>query len=206
MDKLDLSKKYKRYFTAKTTPEIIEIEPARFLSITGKGDPSEPAFASNITALYSTAYVIKFAFKAKGMDFIVSKLEGLWWYDENKFPGKTMETAVDVPRSEWQYKLLIRLPDYVSEPAITSAIDTVITKKNIQLAKAVSFFEMTEGKSVQMLHVGPFSTEIETLKKLGSFITANNFGRNGLHHEIYLSDFRKTPPDKLKTILREPVI
>ncbi|AEV97764.1 hypothetical protein A4D02_16030 [Niastella koreensis] len=206
MDKLDLTKKYKPYFTAKTTPEIIEVERARFLSITGKGDPSAPEFAKNIEALYSTAYVIKFACKSKGMDFVVSKLEGLWWYDENKYPGKTMKTAVDVPRSEWQYKLLIRMPEYVSEPDVTNAIETVVTKKNIPLAREVTFFEMTEGKSVQMLHVGPFSTELETLKKIGAFITANKFGRNGLHHEIYLSDFRKTEPGKLKTILREPVI
>lgn len=205
MDKLDLSKKYKRYFTAKTTPEIIEAEPAQFLSITGKGDPSEQAFANNIEALYSTAYVLKFAFKSKGLDFVVSKLEGLWWYDENKYPGKTMETAVEVPRSEWEYKLLIRMPEYVSEPDVIQAVETVVTKKNIPLAKQVSFFKMTEGRSVQILHIGPFSTEIETLKKLGSFITANNFARNGLHHEIYLSDFRKTAPNKLKTILREPV-
>jgi hypothetical protein len=206
MDKLDLTKKYKRYFTAKATPEIIKVEPAQFLSITGKGDPSEPAFANNIEALYSTAYVIKFAFKAKGMDFVVSKLEGLWWYDEKKYPGKTMETAVDVPRSDWQYKLLIRMPEYISEPDVTNAKEIVLTKKNIPLAKEVAYFEMTEGKSVQMLHVGPFSTELETLKKMGAFITANNFAKNGLHHEIYLSDFRKTEPGKLKTILREPVI
>ena len=206
MDKLDLTKKYKSYFTAKSKPEIIEVEPARFLSITGKGDPSAPAFANNIEALYSTAYVIKFAYKSKGLDFVVSKLEGLWWYDENKYPGKTMETAMEVPRSEWQYKLLIRMPEYVGEPDVTHAIETVVTKKNILLAKEVTYFEMTEGKSVQMLHVGPFSTELETLKKIGAFITANNFGKNGLHHEIYLSDFRKTEPNKLKTILREPVI
>ena len=75
----------------------------------------------------------------------------------------------------------------------------------LQLAKQVEFFEMTEGKCVQMLHVGPFSTEPETLKQIGAFIDENKFGRNGLHHEIYLSDFRKTEPEKLKTILREPV-
>jgi hypothetical protein len=140
------------------------------------------------------------------MDFVVSKLEGLWWYDENKYPGKTMETAVDVPRSDWQYKLLIRLPEYVHEPDVTHAKETVLTKKKIPLAKEVAYFEMMEGRSVQMLHVGPFSTELETLKKLGAFITANNFAKNGLHHEIYLSDFRKTEPGKLRTILREPVI
>ncbi|MBO9202446.1 MULTISPECIES: GyrI-like domain-containing protein [Niastella] len=205
MEKLDLTKKYKGYYAAKATPEITEVGPAQFLAITGMGDPSDKPFANNIEALYSTAYAIKFAFKAKEMDFVVSKLEGLWWYDEIKYPGKTIETAVDIPRSEWQYKLLIRLPDFVSENECTKAKETVVTKKNIQLAKEVEYFEMTEGKCVQMLHVGPFSTEPQTLLKIGAFITANNFLKNGLHHEIYLSDFRKTEPAKLKTILREPV-
>lgn len=205
MDKLDLTKKYKSYFTAKTTPRIIEVEPAQFLSITGEGDPSEKAFENKIEALYSTAYVLKFAFKSKNRDFIVSKLEGLWWYDEEKYADKTMETALDIPRSEWKYRLLIRLPDYVSVHDIAGAIETVISKKNNQLAKRVEFYEMTEGKSVQMLHIGPFSTELQTLQKMGVFMAEKNFKRNGLHHEIYLSDFRRTEHSKLKTILREPV-
>jgi hypothetical protein len=206
MNKLDLTKKYKSYFTAKTTPEIIEIAPARFLSITGKGDPSAQAFANTIEALYSTAYTLKFACKAKDKDFIVSKLEGLWWFDEHTYAGQTMATtSVEVPRSEWEYRLLIRLPDYVDKSDVESAIATVVTKKNIQLAKTITFFEMTEGKSVQMLHVGPFSTEPETLQKMAAFMEEHNFSKNGCHHEIYLSDFRKTAPHKLKTILREPV-
>lgn len=206
MDKLNLTKKYKSYFTAKQKPELIEIEQAQFISIAGKGDPAAQAFADRIEALYATAYVLKFMYKAKSSDFVVSKLEGLWWFDEDKFAGKTIvTTAIEVPRSEWEYRLLIRMPEFVAEEDLTRAKETVIGKKDIQLAEQIEYFTMSEGKSVQMLHVGPFSTEPETLKQIGAFIDKNNFKKNGLHHEIYLSDFRKMEPHKLKTILREPV-
>jgi hypothetical protein len=206
MEKLDLTKKYKSYFTAKPKPEVVEIGKAHFISIQGKGDPNERPFAERIEALYPVAYAIKFAFKEKGKDFTVSKLEGLWWYDEKKYQSKSMtDTTVEIPRSEWEYRLLIRLPDFVTKKDFEKAVKAVVEKKNLSLAKELEFFEMNEGKSVQMLHVGPFSTEPETLKHLEIFINENKFERNGLHHEIYLSDFRKTKPEKLKTILREPV-
>lgn len=206
MTKLDLKKKYKTYFTAKEKPELVEIGSARYISITGKGGPNEKPFADSVEALYSTAYTLKFACKEKGQDFVVSKLEGLWWYDENKFGGKTMaNAAVEVPRRAWEYRLLIRIPDYVQEEDIRKAIEAVFVKKNLQRARQVEFFTMTEGQSVQMLHVGPFSTEPQTLQKISTFMDNNKLTRNGLHHEIYLSDFRKTAPEQLKTILREPV-
>lgn len=206
MDKLDLTKKYKTYFTAKTKPELVQIEDAQFISICGKGDPNDKPFADRIEALYSTAYIVKFAYKAKDKDFVVSKLEGLWWFDETKYPSKTIATTpVDVPRSEWEYRLLIRLPDFVTKQDLEKAKETVIAKKDIQLARQVEFYTMSEGKSVQMLHAGPFSTEPETLQQIGTFMETNKLTPNGLHHEIYLSDFRKTEPNKLKTILREPV-
>jgi hypothetical protein len=205
MNKIDLIKEYKAYFTAKAKPELVTIEEAHFISIQGKGDPGAPAFAHSIEALYSTAYAIKFMHKAQNSDFIVSKLEGLWWYDENKFPGKNIETATEVPRSEWEYRLLIRMPAFVTANDLDKAKETVNKKKDLQLTNQVEFFTMREGKSVQMLHIGPFSTELETLKQIAAFTDLNKLAKNGLHHEIYLSDFRRTAPEKLKTILREPV-
>jgi hypothetical protein len=205
MEKLDLARKYKAYFNAKAKPELVQIETAQFISICGKGDPSDKRFADKIEALYSTAYTLKFAYKAAN-DFVVSKLEGLWWFDENKFANKTIVNAsVDVPRSEWEYRLLIMLPNFVTKEALEKAKETVLAKKGLQLARELEYFTMAEGKSVQMLHVGPFSTEPDTLKQIGEFMEANNLTTNGHHHEIYLSDFRKTEANKLKTILREPV-
>src|ERR1044072_5228898 len=114
MHKLDLTKKYKAYFTAKTKPNLVTIEPAHFISITGKGDPSGEDFTNHIQALYPLAYAIKFMHKAQNNDFTVSKLEGLWRFDENKFAGKNIATATEVPRSEWEYRLLIRMPEFVT--------------------------------------------------------------------------------------------
>ncbi|QNL47829.1 GyrI-like domain-containing protein [Olivibacter sp. SDN3] len=206
MEKLDLTKEYKTYFTAKTTPEIIEIGTAQFLSLTGKGDPSGKSFLEKIQALYTTAYTIKFMFKQSSKDFTVSKLECLWWFDENKFGGLSFsETPKKIARSEWEYRLLIRLPEYVTENDVKKGIETAFKKKKIELIKKIEFYEMTEGKSVQMLHTGPFSTEPETLEKMACLMKENGFEKNGLHHEIYLSDFNKTKPNRLKTILREPV-
>ncbi|MEJ7682534.1 MAG: GyrI-like domain-containing protein [Segetibacter sp.] len=97
------------------------------------------------------------------------------------------------------------LPDFITKQDLEKAKETVIAKKDIQLAQQVEYFTMAEGKSVQMLHIGPFSTEPETLKQIGEFAETKKLTKNGLHHEIYLSDFRKTEANKLKTILREPV-
>lgn len=206
MTKLDLGKTLKSYYTAKTKPEIIDLPPTHYLSIPGQGDPDGPDFATHIEALYTTAYNLKFACKAQGQDFVVAKLEGLWWFDESKYQGMTITDSVQkVPRSAWQYRLLIQLPDFVGQEEVARAVDNVWAKKQLELAKKVSLFALQEGKVVQMLHVGPFSTEPESLLKMMEFMTAHKLDKNGLHHEIYLSDFRKTTPDKLKTILREPV-
>lgn len=206
MEKLDLSKKYKAYYTANAKPELVHVGKAQFLSVRGKGDPSGVDYSLRIQALYSTAYTLKFILKSLGNDFVVAKLEGLWWFDEERFGNPTMdESPVAVPRSEWEYRLLIRMPEFVKENEINTAINTVVSRKNLQLADEVELFEMNEGKCVQMLHKGPFSTEPESLKQILAFCEQNSLSRNGLHHEIYLSDFRKTPSDQLKTILREPV-
>ena len=207
MEKLDLSKEYKQYYTAKAKPELVTIEKASFLSICGKGDPSAPAFAERVEALYTTAYTIKFACKGEGKDFVVAKLEGLWWYDQERYGGLTMtEAPGKIPREEWEYRLLIRMPEFVSEQEVVSAIDVVLKKKAIALVSDIRFFEMEEGQCVQMLHVGPFDKEPETLKVMKGFMDEKGLKQNGLHHEIYLSDFRKVAAGKLRTILREPVV
>jgi hypothetical protein len=206
MEKLDLAKACKAYYTAKNKPELVLIEPAQFLSITGKGDPSEQPYADKLQALYAVAYTIKFRCKAMEKDFVVAKLEGLWSFDEETYENISMEEApLKIPRSEWNYRMLIQLPEYVTEEHITTAVQIVLTKKQIMLAKEVALFKMKEGKVVQMLHTGPFSNEPQSLEQMMVFIKANDLKKNGLHHEIYLSDFRKTVPAKLKTILREPV-
>jgi hypothetical protein len=206
MEKLDLAKKYKAYYTAKSTPEFIELEEVNYLAIKGVGDPSQQEFANKVQALYAVAYSVKFVFKMRKKDFVVPKLEGLWWFDEEKYDGVSISEAPKIiHREEWQYRLLIRLPDFAEETDVTNAREEVCQKKKLTMASSVEFFKMREGKSIQILHVGSFEKEPETLRQLEAFIQSKNLKKNGLHHEIYLSDFRKTPSEKLKTILREPV-
>lgn len=105
--KIDLTKEYKPYYTAKTTPEVVEIEEAQFLAIEGKGAPGGEEFQNKVNALYSLAYGVKTLMKKESKDFVVAKLEGLWWVDSDK-------PYTEVPREEWRWKLLIRLPDFVT--------------------------------------------------------------------------------------------
>ncbi len=206
MIKTDLTKTFRPYYTATQTPAVIDIGPASFLSITGKGDPSGLDFSKRIEALYSTAYTLKFVYKALEQDFVVAKLEGLWWFDEQRFGRHTADKSPEIiPRKEWEYRLLIRMPDFVTAGEVENARRSVVFKKGMQLGHQVGLFSMNEGRCVQMLHTGPFSAEPETLRKIVGYMDTEGYSRNGVHHEIYLSDFRKTPPEKLKTIVREPV-
>ena len=206
MTKLDLTKEHKAYYTATSKPELLTIGKAQFLSITGKGDPSGKTYADKLQALYSVAYAVKFLYKAMDKDFVVAKLEGLWSFDEDKYAGLSADEApLKIPRSEWNYRMLIRIPDFVTREQLERAVKTVVNQKQISLAAEIERFEMEEGKVVQMLHKGPFSEEPETLKQIVAFCEEHRLSKNGLHHEIYLSDPRKTAPEKLKTILREPV-
>jgi hypothetical protein len=205
MEKTDLTRKYKTYYSAKAKPEIVEFGDISYLSISGKGDPSSEGFERKIQALYPVAYALKFRAKAEGHDFAVPKLEGLWWYDETDRPLSMAETPLHIPRSEWCWRLLIRMPESITSEVFQETIPMVKVKKNIPHIEEVEFFTLTEGKAVQMLHVGSFDKEPETLLIMQKFMMEHGFQKGGLHHEIYLSDFRKTSPSKLKTILREPV-
>lgn len=204
--KLDLTKQFRQAFTAGKKPEIVELQEAHYLSIEGIGDPSGEAFSENIQALYSTAYGIKFTCKANGNDFIVPKLEALWSFDMTRYADITMaEAPLRIPRNEWNYRLLLRMPEFVEAELALKTAQTVAISKKISQATRIGWFTLHEGKCVQLLHTGPFSTEPESLAVLAAFMDDKKLAHNGLHHEVYLSDFRKTPPEKLRTILREPV-
>jgi hypothetical protein len=198
MSKLDLVKEYRSYYKAGKKPEIVEFQGANYLSIEGKGEPAGKVFVSKVEALYPLAYGIKKICKEQGNDFGVPKLEGLWWVE-----GDT--SALEVPRDEWYWKLLIRMPDFVEKKIMASVQPELTKKKNNALIQEIAFEAITEGKCVQIMHVGPYSTEPETINLLMEFIDKNGLSVNGLHHEIYLSDPRKTEPEKMKTLIRYPV-
>jgi len=196
--KLDLTKEYKTYYTAKTAPEIVEFGEAQFLAIEGKGAPGGEEFTAKVEALYPLAYGIKNISKKQGNDFVVPKLEGLWWVESDK-------PALEVPREEWRWKLLIHLPDFVTSKIVDKAKEEVFKKKGIEIVKEIEFEKITEGKCIQIMHIGSYSTESDTIEKMRNFMEENNLVENGLHHEVYLSDPRKAAPEKMKTILRQPV-
>lgn len=198
--KLDLTKEYKTYYTAKTTPEIVEIEEGKFLTIEGKGAPGCDEFKAKVGALYSLAYGVKMLTKKQGQDFTVAKLEGLWWVESDK-------PWYEVPREEWRWKLLIRQPEFVTFEIVERARQKVMKKKKLELVNEVRFEKMKEGRCVQILHIGPYSTEPESIAKMEELMEEKDLVRGGPHHEIYLvmAYPRKVPEEKLKTILRQPV-
>lgn len=199
MNKLDLTKLFKQYYTATAIPELVTIEKGLFVTITGKGDPNGAAFGEATAALYAVAYGIKFSSKQKDRDFTVSKLEGFWWVDDNSVDPLT------VPRDQWHYELAIRLPDDVTRQQFSEAVISAEKKKKSVFIREVDFKHFEEGLCIQLLHTGPFSEEPISLKKMEDFMHQQGLQMNGRHHEIYLSDYRKVAPEKLKTILRHPV-
>ncbi|MBW8685729.1 GyrI-like domain-containing protein [Chitinophaga sp. B61] len=198
MSKTDLTKVHKELYTAKAQPALIFVPAGHYVAITGKGDPNGQLFADSTQALYTAAYTIKQAYKQLEQDFVVSKLEGTWWVEQEGYP-------LDVPREEWCWQLLIRMPDYVMRTIVQQSLDAAFTRKQLPLLRQVSLITLAEGKSVQILHNGPYSEEPATLKVMEAFITGQGLTYNGRHHEIYLSDPRKTAPARMKTILRQPV-
>ena len=198
MSKLDLAKEYKSYYKASAKPEIAEFAEANYLAIEGKGEPAGEVFVNAVEALYPLAYGIKKVCKEQGNDFGVPKLEGLWWVEGNK-------PALEVARSEWCWKLLIRMPEFVSRDMMESVQPDVAKKKKNDLIRDISFETFAEGKCVQVTHVGPYSDEPQTIEAMMAFMADNKLQANGRHHEIYLSDPRKTEPSKMKTLLRYPV-
>lgn len=203
--KLDLTKTEKPFYTAPSTPQRITVPAAKFLSLSGKGDPNGDAFAVATQALYTAAYSIKALYKQQQQDFTVCKLEGLWWVDEKRWPITGHQSALQVPREEWQWQLLIRMPPFVTDTNAQNALQTAFTKKQLPLLKEVALITFEEGDCIQVMHTGPYSAEPATLQLIEDFMVKHQLRWNGKHHEIYLSDPRKAAPEKLRTILRQPV-
>ena len=198
-DKLDLYKKHKDQYAASKKPKMVNIPTGKYLTVIGKGEPGGDIFTSRIEALYGAAYTIKFARKATGRDYKVCPLEGSWW------SGRNNADFVSKPKSQWSWKLMIRTPDFVNEKDLAIAIATLVDKGQGPDVKRVNIEKLAEGRCVQMLHVGPYSECGQTIEAMQSFAEQEGTKFEGLHHEIYLSDPRRVPPERLRTILRHPV-
>jgi len=196
MAKLDLYKLHKSDYVAPLKPVLVDIKPARYLSITGQGEPGGSTFQARLGALYNTAFTIKMAKKFARQDYAVCKLEGLWW-GNNK-----ASRFLEEPRDCWNWKLLIRSPDFIQNRDVTEAARNLIGKGKSADVSEVKLETLREGRCVQVLHTGPYDQESATIEVMEKFAAEAGLALHGLHHEIYLSDPRRVDVARLKTILR----
>lgn len=209
MAAFDYKKEYKALYLPKATPEILEIPPISYVAVEGSGNPNEEdgAYKAAVGILYSMAYTIKMSYKAGHeidgyFQYVVPPLEGLWWMADGK-PG------VDYSRKEdFRWISMIRLPEFVTEEVLEWAKKEVAEKKKLD-ASCARFLTLDEGLCVQCMHTGSYDDEPATLAKMERYAAENghkpDFSANRRHHEIYLSDPRRTAPEKLKTVIRYPV-
>lgn len=204
----DFKKEQRNLYKPGKRPMVINVPPLNYLTVQGRGDPNVEGgeYKNSLELLYGVAYTIKVSkmgdYKIPGyFDFVVPPLEGFWWQ-----PGLK---EIDYQQKEkFNFISAIRLPDFVTPAVLEWAIKTATKKKQRDYSK-VKFTAMNEGLCVQVLHVGSYDNEPATVEKLHEFIAQNNFhldiNDHRRHHEIYLSDPRRTKPDNLKTILRLPI-
>lgn len=197
----DMKRSLKQLYTARPEPQLIEVPKRRFLMVDGTGDPeSTRAFQDAIGALYSVAYTVKFARKkATGETFVVPPIEGLWWSGEDGVLDLT-----DAKRT-WRWRLMLAVPDDVTKAEVDDARTQAEKKHPNPALRKLHVKDYDEGLCVQVMHVGPYSTERPTIERMLSYARENAHELRGKHHEIYLGDPRRTKPEKLRTILRQPV-
>jgi hypothetical protein len=201
MKKLDLKKQLSGlYKTSAKKVDMVDVPKMNFLMIDGKGDPNKaPEYAEAVTALYQLAYAIKFHIK-KGkpaVDFAVMPLEGLWWADDMSVFG-TGE------KSSWKWTMMILQPEFVTREIVAAMRAEVAKKKNPPALAKIRFEAYAEGSSAQILYIGPYAGEGRTIKGIHEHIKQSGHKLRGKHHEIYLKDPRKSAPEKLQTIVRQP--
>ena len=201
MEKLDLRKELGAlYRPSSSRPSLVDVPRLSVLAVDGAGNPNtSAAFRDAIQALYPLVYTIKFTMKKAGTgDFSVMPLEALWW---NR-PDGTLDPA---DRAEWKWTAMIVVPDLVTRNEVEAARHAVAAKKAPTSLSQVSLRAFDEGRAAQLLHVGPYSAEEPTIRTMLAFIAKEGLRARGSHHEIYLSDPNRTAPEKLKTIVRQPV-
>jgi len=201
MEKIDFKEVFADLYKAPTERFVaVDVPALQFVKVNGRGDPNTaPTYGRAIEWLYSVSYAMKFATKAaKGKDYAVPPLEGLWWADD---PADFVTRRKD----RWRWTMMIMVPDFVDRPLFDAAVDKA-RKKLGSPPDSLRLEPLHEGRSLQILHVGSYDDEGPTLKRLhDEEMPLQGLTFAGPHHEIYLSDARKTPPAKLKTILRQPV-
>ena len=204
----DFKKEFKEFYMPSSKPEIVTVPRANYIAVRGKGDPNQPGgdYQHAISVLYAVAYTLKMSYKSdyriEGFfEYVVPPLEGFWWQEG--------VDGVDYSdKSAFNWISVIRLPDFVAQKDFDWAVRTAEKKKKLDCSSA-EFFTVDEGLCVQMLHTGSYDDEPQTVAEMDSYLKENGYANDlspqRQHHEIYLSDARKTPSEKLKTVIRHPI-
>ncbi|MGI6153919.1 MAG: GyrI-like domain-containing protein [Christensenellaceae bacterium] len=205
-EKLDYKKEYKILYMPPQTPVLVDVPEMHFIMIDGKGAPGGKAYQDALSALYALTFTIKMS-KMGGkqpdgyFEYVVPPLEGLWWGEHGKLDIQKER------RDSWCWTSMIRQPEFVTENVFRWAVAECIAKKPDIDVSGARFENYAEGKCVQIMHIGPYSQEAASMEKMHAFAKENGFAEDDArkHHEIYLSDPRRTDREKLKTVLRLPV-
>ena len=204
----DYKKEYKEFYMPKAKPEIVTVPKMNYLAVRGSGDPNVEGgeYKESIGLLYGVAFTIKMSKKGSHQiegyfDYVVPPLEGFWWQKDTE--------GIDYSRKEdFCWISVIRLPDFVTEKDFEWAVAEASQKKKQDFSK-VEFLSLEEGLCVQCMHIGAYDDEPETVAEMNKYLQAkgyeNDFTADRLHHEIYLSDARRVPPEKRKTVIRHPI-
>ncbi len=200
--KIDFKRELRELYAPARGPSLVDVPELAFLMIDGHGDPNTASeYSKAIEALYTVAYTVKFDLKraADGIDYPVLPLEALWWVpDMSKF------TTED--KSAWDWTVMIMQPDQVTGEVFEAARTKANQKKSLDAIGQVRLERFAEGLAAQIMHIGPYAAERPTIERLHAFIAEQGYERAGKHHEVYLSDPRRAPAEKLKTIVRQPII
>lgn len=205
---IDFKKEYKEFYMPKNKPEIVNVPAMNYIAVRGKGDPNEEngSYQKAIGILYAVAYTLKMSYKTNYkidgfFEYVVPPLEGFWWQDHTDSIDYT-------DKSTFNWISVIRLPDFITKKDFDWAVETAQKKKNIECTSA-EFLTLEEGLCVQMMHFGSFDDEPQSVSVMNEYIENNGYendiNEKRLHHEIYLSDARKVPKEKWKTVIRHPI-
>ena len=203
MGKIDFKKEYKNLFNPPSKEVVlVEVPSFNYLMVDGSGNPNtSQTYKDAVETLFGVSYALKFMVKKgkQAVDYGVLPLEGLWWADN---PSSFVADDKDA----WKWTAMIMQPTkFVTEATVKEALEQLKKKKTLPALAKLRFEEFQEGVSVQIMHLGPFSEEKASIERMHSFIRQNGYVPSGKHHEIYLSNPQKVAPEKMKTVLRQPI-
>ena len=204
----DFKKEYKEFYMPKNKPEIVTVPQANYIAVRGKGNPNEidGAYQKAISILYAVAYTLKMSYKTEHkiegfFEYVVPPLEGFWWQDN-------VDGIDYADKAAFNWISVIRLPEFITQKDFEWAVETASEKKKLDCSSA-EFLTVDEGLCVQIMHIGAFDDEPQTVALMDEYVAQNDYENDitesRLHHEIYLSDARKVAPEKWKTVIRHPI-